>query len=114
MVFRLCAPRTLNNARLLSLGRSCGPARPFHSTAVRLPASRITRPLGLKPHASPSPLFRRHFLGLRKQTTTGIVQAGRSAWTISIRFALYSGAFIAIAVAGFFIYDVCCPPRSRL
>ena len=116
MAFRLCASRTLN-ARLPSLALSRGPVRPFHATAVPLPALRITsssRPLIIRPYASPSPLFRRHLFGLRKQTTDGITQAGRSAWKITARFVLYSGAFIVIAIAGFFIYDVCSLLAPRL
>jgi hypothetical protein len=91
---------------------SCG-ARQFHATAVRQPSSRITSSLILKSYAPPprlytppSSLFRRHLFGLRKKTSDQVTQAGKSAWKISVRFVLYSGAFIAIAIGGFFIYDV--------
>jgi hypothetical protein len=97
---------------------SCG-IRQFHATAVRQPSSRITSSLIIKSYAAPphlytfpSPLFRRHFWGLRKQTSDQVAQAGKSAWKISVRFVLYSGAFIAIAIGGFFIYDVPFSPRS--
>ena len=43
---------------------------------------------------------------MRKQTTDSATKAAKTASEIAFRFTVYSGVFVVIAIAGFFIYDV--------
>jgi hypothetical protein len=43
---------------------------------------------------------------MRKQTSDSATKVAKTAYQIAFRFTVYSGVFTALAIAGFFIYDV--------
>jgi len=59
-------------------------------------------------------LSRRHFWGMKKETTETMGKAGKTFYEMCVRFTLYGGAFVLVGIAGFFIYDVpiTIPPES--
>lgn len=57
-------------------------------------------------------VFRRYIFGLRKQTTESATKTVRTFAEMCYRFTVYSGVFVAITIAGFFIYDVLPAPRN--
>lgn len=74
-------------------------------TSIVKPRIAIQQPL--KPPSSfTSLVFRRNLFGMRKRTTDSATKAAKTASQIAFRFTVYSGVFVVIAIAGFFIYDV--------
>ena len=76
-------------------------------TSIIRPRIIIQQPLKTFPPLSfTSLVFRRNLFGMRKQTTDSATKVAKSAYRIAFRFTVYSGVFIVIVIAGFFIYDV--------
>ena len=76
-------------------------------TSIIRPRVIIQQPLNKPPPLLVTSLvFRRNLFGMRKQTEDSATKAAKTAYQIIFRFTVYSGVFTALAIAGFFIYDV--------
>jgi hypothetical protein len=68
----------------------------------------------LKETAFNSVFLRRTFFGIRRRATAAETasQTAKSVGKICLRFTEYSTAFIIVAIAGFFLYDVTLAMKS--